>query len=59
MQDASQGALRVVALCIALRSSSETRRNICKALTEVSLSNLAQSGWCSDLFFGQSKLGRQ
>lgn len=40
-------------------SSGETRRNICKAIAKVSLSNIMQSSWCSEVFFGQPQLSRE
>lgn len=33
-----------------LDSSGETRRDICKAVAKISLSNLMQSNWCSEMF---------
>lgn len=42
-----------------LCSSGETRKNICKAMAKVSLSNLIQSNWCSEVFFGQPQLSRE
>lgn len=40
-------------------SSGETRTNICKAMAKVSLSNVMQSSWCSEVFFGQPQLSRE
>lgn len=42
-----------------LYSSGETRRDICKAVAKVSLGNLMQSNWYSEVFFGQPQLSRE
>lgn len=42
-----------------LYSSGENRRDICKAVAKVSLSNLMQSNWWSEMFFGQPRLSRE
>lgn len=42
-----------------LYSSAETRRNICKAIAKVSLSNVMQSNWCSEMFFSQPQISTE